>query len=55
MKSDESRFKNRWLSDKKLSKGTIIGGKECGPAQQDLVHAFDDDAAAGHVQRHPIQ
>ena len=24
-----------------------MGGNKCGPAQQGLVHTFDDDAAAG--------
>ena len=32
-----------------------MGGNKCGPAQQGLAHTFDNDAAAGHVQWHPIQ
>ena len=36
-------------------KKMIVGGIKCGPAQQGLAHAIDDDAAAGRMQRHPIQ
>ena len=43
------------VGQQKSSKQMIMGGNKCGPAQQGLAHAFDNDAAAGCMQWHPIQ